>query len=142
MEKKSIVSSIGLVLFGIGAFLPKLVGDYSIGPFSGLFDSSSALDIALVIIGAIGVLFSAVCEFIPSVEKKVFLKVIKVVSIWILIPEFLMACQFIVSGGGFALKPIIMAIGAITFVVGIFLDSLAEFFKAISASIKSLVARF
>ncbi len=142
MEKKSIVSSIGLVLFGIGAFLPKLVGYFSIGPFSGLFGSSSALDIALVIIGAIGVLFSAVCEFIPSVEKKVFLKVIKVVSIWILIPEFLMACPFIVSGEGFALKPIIMAIGAITFVVGIFLDSLAEFFKAISASIKSLVARF
>lgn len=140
MEKKNIVSSIGLVLFGIGAFLPKLVGYFSIGPFSGLL--SSALDIALVIIGAIGVLFSAVCEFIPSVEKKVFLKVIKVVSIWILIPEFLMACQFIVSGEGFALKPIIMAIGAITFVVGIFLDSLAEFFKAISASIKSLVARF
>lgn len=138
MEKKSIVSSIGLVLFGIGAFLPKLVGYFSIGPFSGLFGSSSALDIALVIIGAIGVLFSAVCEFIPSVEKKVFLKVIKVVSIWILIPEFLMAC----ATEGFALKPIIMAIGAITFVVGIFLDSLAEFFKAISASIKSLVARF
>lgn len=134
MEKKSIVSSIGLVLFGIGAFLPKPVY-FSIGPFFGF---SSALDIALVIIGAIGVLFSAVCEFIPSVEKKVFLKVIKVVSIWILIPEFLMAC----ATEGFALKPIIMAIGAITFVVGIFLDSLAEFFKAISASIKSLVARF
>lgn len=147
MEVKKIVSSCGLALVGIGAFLPRVCGDVTIGPFGIEGMMMGTLDIILTVIAALAVLFTAVSAFVPEIAKAVsatVAKVIKVVGIWMIIPVTLTSIisMPVMSEIGFALQSWAMLIGTLVFVVCLFLDKIVAFFKAIGAAVKALVARF
>ncbi|WP_318676614.1 hypothetical protein [Treponema sp.] len=148
MEKKTIVSSIGLALVGIASFLPMAVGDFTVGPFGTEGMMMGVLDIILTVIAALAVIFVAVAAFVPDVAKAVpagLMKVIKVVGIWMIIPTTLsqiMAVFVPAYGSGFAMQGWFKLIGTLLFVVCLFLDKIVDFFKAIGAAVKALVARF
>lgn len=148
MEKKTIVSSIGLALVGIASFLPMTVGDFTVGPFGTEGMMMGVLDIILTVIAALAVIFVAVVAFVPDVAKAVpagLMKVIKVVGIWMIIPTTLtqiMAVLVPTYGSGFAMQGWFKLIGTLLFVVCLFLDKIVDFFKAIGAAVKALVARF
>lgn len=148
MEKKTIVSSIGLALVGIASFLPMAVGDFTVGPFGTEGMMMGVLDIILTVIAALAVIFVAVAAFVPDVAKAVpagLMKVIKVVGIWMIIPTTLsqiMAVFVPPYGSGFAMQGWFKLIGTLLFVVCLFLDKIVDFFKAIGAAVKALVARF
>ena len=148
MEKKTIVSSIGLALVGIASFLPMAVGDFTVGPFGTEGMMMGVLDIILTVIAALAVIFVAVAAFVPDVAKAVpagLMKVIKVVGIWMIIPTTLsqiMAVFVSTYGSGFGMQGWFKLIGTLLFVVCLFLDKIVDFFKAIGAAVKALVARF
>lgn len=148
MEKKTIVSSIGLALVGIASFLPMTVGDFTVGPFGTEGMMMGVLDIILTVIAALAVIFVAVAAFVPDVAKAVpagLMKVIKVVGIWMIIPTTLtqiMAVFVPAYDSGFAMQGWFKLIGTLLFVVCLFLDKIVDFFKAIGAAVKALVARF
>lgn len=148
MEKKTIVSSIGLALVGIASFLPMAVGDFTVGPFGTEGMMMGVLDIILTVVAALAVIFVAVAAFVPDVAKAVpagLMKVIKVVGIWMIIPTTLsqiMAVFVSTYGSGFAMQGWFKLIGTLLFVVCLFLDKIVDFFKAIGAAVKALVARF
>lgn len=148
MEKKTIVSSIGLALVGIASFLPMTVGDFTIGPFGTEGMMMGVLDIIFTVIAALAVIFVAVAAFVPEVAKAVpagLMKVIKVVGIWMIIPTTLIAIMSVfvpTYGSGFAMQGWFKLIGTLLFVVCLFLDKIVDFFKAIGAAVKALVARF
>lgn len=147
MEKKTIVSSIGLALVGIASFLPMAVGDFTVGPFGTEGMMMGVLDIILTVIAALAVIFVAVAAFVPDVAKAVpagLMKVIKVVGIWMIIPTTLSQIMdvFVSYGSGFAMQGWFKLIGTLLFVVCLFLDKIVDFFKAIGAAVKALVARF
>lgn len=148
MEKKTIVSSIGLALVGIASFLPMAVGDFTVGPFGTEGMMMGVLDIILTVIAALAVIFVAVAAFVPDVAKAVpagLMKVIKVVGIWMIIPTTLSQIMDVfvsAYGSGFAMQGWFKLIGTLLFVVCLFLDKIVDFFKAIGAAVKALVARF
>lgn len=148
MEKKTIVSSIGLALVGIASFLPMAVGDFTVGPFGPEGMMMGVLDIILTVIAALAVIFVAVAAFVPDVAKAVpagLMKVIKVVGIWMIIPTTLLQIMAVFAptyGSGFAMQGWFKLIGTLLFVGCLFLDKIVDFFKAIGAAVKALVARF
>lgn len=148
MEKKTIVSSIGLALVGIASFLPMTVGDFTVGPFGTEGMMMGVLDIILTVIAALAVIFVAVAAFVPDVAKAVpagLMKVIKVVGIWMIIPTTLAQIMEVfvpTYDSGFAMQGWFKLIGTLLFVVCLFLDKIVDFFKAIGAAVKALVARF
>ncbi len=148
MEKKTIVSSIGLALVGIASFLPMTVGDFTVGPFGTEGMMMGVLDIILTVVAALAVIFVAVAAFVPDVAKAVpagLMKVIKVVGIWMIIPTTLTQIMEVfvpAYGSGFAMQGWFKLIGTLLFVVCLFLDKIVDFFKAIGAAVKALVARF
>lgn len=148
MEKKTIVSSIGLALVGIASFLPMAVGDFTVGPFGTEGMMMGVLDIILTVIAALAVIFVAVAAFVPDVAKAVpagLMKVIKVVGIWMIIPTTLSQIMEVfvpAYGSGFAMQGWFKLIGTLLFVVCLYLDKIVDFFKAIGAAVKALVARF
>lgn len=148
MEKKTIVSSIGLALVGIASFLPMAVGDFTVGPFGTEGMMMGVLDIILTVIAALAVIFVAVAAFVPDVAKAVpagLMKVIKVVGIWMIIPTTLSEIMAVFDppyGSGFAMQGWFKLIGTLLFVVCLFLDKIVDFFKAIGAAVKALIARF
>lgn len=148
MEKKTIVSSIGLALVGIASFLPMTVGDFTVGPFGTEGMMMGVLDIILTVVAALAVIFVAVAAFVPDVAKAVpagLMKVIKVVGIWMIIPTTLAQIMDVLVpayDSGFAMQGWFKLIGTLLFVVCLFLDKIVDFFKAIGAAVKALVARF
>lgn len=148
MEKKTIVSSIGLALVGIASFLPMTVGDFTVGPFGTEGMMMGVLDIILTVVAALAVIFVAVAAFVPDVAKAVpagLMKVIKVVGIWMIIPTTLPQIMEVfvpAYDSGFAMQGWFKLIGTLLFVVCLFLDKIVDFFKAIGAAVKALVARF
>ncbi len=148
MEKKTIVSSIGLALVGIASFLPMAVGDFTVGPFGTEGKMMGVLDIILTVIAALAVIFVAVAAFVPDVAKAVpagLMKVIKVVGIWMIIPTTLFQIMEVfvpAHDSEFAMQGWFKLIGTLLFVVCLYLDKIVDFFKAIGAAVKALVARF